>query len=139
MGASTVLKQGSVVFIYGAPILLGLAIIAVMNTTNPLTVGPAGILMLLVLLYAGIVAFLNACITAGLSIIDKLYGVAPIHRRRMRYMTTILGFAPVLLIALNSIGQASGTDVILVLLFTTLGCFYIVRRVSESAKPTAAL
>lgn len=133
MQASNLLASSKTLAIYGAPLIAVFAITVVMNTTNPLTVGPLGILLLMSLIYVTIVLVLNAALTAAIVVADKFTTVSVQFKKRLRYMTTILGLGPVLLIALNSIGQASLIDTLLVLVFTTLGCFYIARRVGRSA------
>lgn len=44
------------------------------------------------------------------------------------YYGSVIALAPVLLVAMRSIGRGSAWDVILVLVFEAIACFYIAKR-----------
>ena len=52
----------------------------------------------------------------------------PFNWKSSYYIASIIAFAPVLLLAMQSVNQLTIGDVLLVVLFTGLAIFYIVRR-----------
>lgn len=51
--------------------------------------------------------------------------------KRGYYVVSIVGLAPVLFVALNTLGQLDILEIVLILLLVGLGCFYVVRRSSK--------
>ncbi len=118
-------------------IVIGLAGLWILTTsTSPATIHPLGILLFFAFLYlvcVGIVTFL-------------LYGVRQVlmrvmpsnsHRRRLlsqitiqkTYLyATVLALAPVILLAMQSVGASGLIDICLIVIFEILACFYIWRR-----------
>ena len=103
---------------------------AMLQTTSPSKIHPIGILFVFILFYLlvlGVLTFL-------------MYGLDALIARRKQatakamsfkmayYYASVIALAPVLFIAMRSIGRSNPLDVVLILLFELVACFYISRR-----------
>lgn len=109
----------------GAFVLLS----ALLQSTSPSTIHPLGILIVFVLLYLlalGVLTFF-------------MYGIARVIVRLRRheqtvtlqqvyYYASVLALAPVMVIGMRSIGHAGWYDIVLVVVFEVVACFYIAKR-----------
>lgn len=117
--------------VFGSPFFILIILGILLNATDPLKSGPASILLVFVLIY---LLFFSAA-----SVILRIVGlilsaVKPALRFNVRqgyYFLSVIALAPVLLIALNTLGQLDTLECILILLFVALGCFYVVRRTAK--------
>lgn len=119
------------------PVLSLIVLFYIWNTTNPGLVGPLGILLVFVLLYLFWASIFFAILHIGFAIFKKtnLFRIFmtkredhPFNWRLSYYVASIIAFAPVLLLAMQSVNQLSIRDVLLVLLFSGLAIFYVTRR-----------
>ena len=125
---SNITKHIHVATIYIAPILAFLALGAVLNMTNPLDSGPLVILVVFVLLYVLIVSALSAALHLVGAVVRMVKPDRPIRMRRGYYVVSIVALAPVLFVALNTLGQLDVLESTLILILVSLGCFYVLRR-----------
>jgi hypothetical protein len=109
--------------------LLGL-LLAVLNVTNPLQAGPLSILAVFILLYVFIFSVLSALLHLFHAVLKMIRPQSQSFRRGY-YIASVLALAPVLLVALNTLGQLGMLEIILILLLVGLGCFYMVRRTAK--------
>jgi uncharacterized membrane protein len=114
--------------IYIAPLVALLALVFVLNTTNPLQSGPLVILGVFVLIYIVIVSALSAALHLITAVVRMVRPEARFSVRRGYYVVSIIALAPVLFVALNTLGQLDILEIVLILLLVSLGCFYIIRR-----------
>ena len=109
--------------------------ILMMYLTHPGEVGPFGVLTFFILLYV----FCSGIIYLGLNVIKKIATIIlPKGFWKMRleglssikvyYFTSVLAFAPVVLLGMASVGGLKMWDIGLVLLFEALACFYVAHR-----------
>jgi hypothetical protein len=105
---------------------------ALIQSTTPSTIHPIGILGVFVLIYVlalGVLTFLLLILVRGIRIIHRR---KPTTREftiaRAYYYASVLALAPVMLIGARSVGRTEMIDVVLVIIFETLACFYIARR-----------
>lgn len=114
-----------------APVLLVVLLVLLMNSTTPLEVGPAGILLVFLMLYAILLSFCFLIIYAGSKLLVRL-GLKKqhqqIHPRKAYYIASVVACLPLFLIAIQTIGQLRVVDVFLVIIFIALSTFYVVRR-----------
>jgi hypothetical protein len=113
------------------PLFLVVILAILMSTTTPLQVGPAGILLAFLLLYAILlsISFLIIYIGSKLFVSLKLRkGHQLIRPRRAYYIASIVACLPLFLIAIQTIGQLRWVDVLLVVVFLALAAFYVLRR-----------
>lgn len=105
---------------------------ALLQSTSPSTIHPLGILTVFILFYLlalGVLTFFMA----GLS---KLLSKLPYRKEKGRQLTmqqayyyaTVIALAPVLLVAMRSIGRGTVWDIVLVMVFEVMACFYIAKR-----------
>ncbi|NCC19803.1 hypothetical protein EOM33_01950 [Candidatus Saccharibacteria bacterium] len=115
---------------------ISLVIAGLMLTmTRPGEVGPFGVLAFFVLLYLSAGSIIYMLLTG---IIYVLMRVLPpgslrlwlenVSHTKVYYYTTVLALAPVVLLGMASVGSIGGLDIVLVVLFEILACFYISRR-----------
>lgn len=105
---------------------------ALLQSTSPSTIHPAGILIVFILLYVLALGVLTFCLAAIARIITRL------HRRdgdgkvmslqQAYYYASVLALAPVMLIGARSIGRTGAYDIILIMAFECIACFYISKR-----------
>ena len=111
-------------------------ILSVVQLTTPATIHPAGLLGFFVLLY---VVFLVIFTIVLRSVAAVLSGLQAKRGRPLRiskhlgshsaYMyATMLAFAPVILIAMRSVGAYGFTEVFLVVVLEVVMCFYVWKR-----------
>ncbi len=106
-----------------------------LNTTTPATAGPVGILAFFVFLYLsalGVLAFLFRGISVVLPKIPffwtKKHPNEGLPLRRSYYYASIVAAAPVMLVAMHSVGDVGPYQVLLVVLFVSIGWVYIANR-----------
>lgn len=122
-------------WIFAIPLVSALAIFILMVQTSPQSVGPAGILLVFLLLYVFFASCLFIVLHAGESIVRRLAGEDRVRRlprwglevKRAYYLASVVAFVPVALLAMQSLGQLQVTDVLLVAALAGLLSFYLLR------------
>ncbi|MGB4957685.1 MAG: hypothetical protein WBO49_04495 [Candidatus Saccharimonas sp.] len=105
---------------------------ALMQSTSPSTIHPVVILLVFILIYVlalGVLAFL----IYGIGRIvharhAKNQAAKPFTITRAYYFASVLALAPVMLIGARSVGRTGFVDILLIMLFEALACFYIAKR-----------
>ncbi len=115
-------------FPYIAPFLSFVGLVMLLNATNPLDIGPAGILLIFGLAYAFAASSLYLLLTLLLIVLANFMVVQVRSKRRIYYMASIVALSPIFLVALNSIGQLQIRDFIFVIVLIGLACFYVSKR-----------
>jgi hypothetical protein len=122
---------------YIAPIIFLGILLYTWQTTHPASVGPAGILGVFLLLYLFFTSLFFTIVHITLYLIHQsplLNKYINMKKRKnlkkhvAYYTASILAFAPVLILAMQSVNQLSWRDVGLVIIFVCLAIFYVVRR-----------
>lgn len=123
--------------VYTLPFWLFLVLLYLLNTTDPVTTGPGGILVVFVVIYLIAASLLFTLLhwgvrAASVWIIKRHKRVTArsyrVGVRKAYYIASVVAFGPVLLLALNSVRQLKITDIVLVSLFLGLAVFYITKR-----------
>ncbi len=109
---------------------------AILATTTPATAGPFGLLLLFLSAYLsclGLISFflygvsrVMVYASAGLNLRRPLKVMS---FRRAYYFSTVLAAAPVMLVGLQSVGAVGIYEFILVVVFVSLGCLYVSKRI----------
>ena len=117
--------------------LVSLCLLALLlNITTPSTVGPFGILAVFILAYLsslGVMTYFLYFMSRIISHLSAAFAVRkpmarlPFHRAY--YYSTVIGAAPILFVGLQSVGQISFYEVLLVVIFVLIGCLYIAKRI----------
>lgn len=115
-------------FIYLAPIGCLLLLGFILNATNPLQTGPVSILLVFVMVYLFVFTTLAAILHMIGSVLHALKPQRVGSLRTGYYVLSVVSLVPVLMVALNTLGQLGALEFILILLLVGLGCFYVLRR-----------
>lgn len=106
-----------------------------LQTTTPATVGPLGILFVFILLYVSVLGVLTFLLFGCSRIAVKIITIFPrrkpaqaVSLGRAYYYSSVIALAPVLFIGMQSVGEVSIYDVLLVVLFVVIACIYIAKR-----------
>lgn len=122
---------------YLSPLWFGLILFFLLETLNPLSSGPGGVLAVFVMIYLFTASVLFIVLHVGVGFVSKLLlkrkriVTARGYRigiKRAYYIASVVAFGPVLLLALNSVRQLRLVDVLLVVLFLVLAIFYFSKR-----------
>ncbi len=108
-------------------------LILILQTTTPTSVGPLGIIFVFGLLYMSALGLLTFLLIGihRLLLINKRTAVFArdiFSLRQAYYFATVLSLAPIILLAMRSVGGISFYEVILVVLFELIACVYIAKR-----------
>ncbi|HRQ86986.1 MAG TPA: hypothetical protein PLY16_02640 [Candidatus Saccharibacteria bacterium] len=117
--------------------LISLCLLSILLvTTTPGSVGPFGLLVIFISAYLaciGLISFFLFGFSRAIGYMLAIMKVRaarfqPLPYKRAYYFSTVLAAAPVMLIGLQSVGSVGIYEVILVTLFTLVGCIYIAKR-----------
>ena len=105
---------------------------ALLQSTTPSTIHPVGILFVFILFYLlamGLLTFFMFGVSRLLSkILSARHTLQPMSIKQAYYYGSVIALAPVLLVGMRSIGRGDGWDIILVIIFEVIACFYIAKR-----------
>lgn len=122
---------------YLVPFFALAGLMLLMNTTDPVSAGPGGILVVFLLVYIFWAGLFFTALHLGLGLVSRLIikyrktvtvRSVQISLRKAYYIASALAFVPVLLLAMNSLGQLQVRDVALVSILMFLVIFYIIKR-----------
>lgn len=112
----------------------GLLLIFV-TTTTPLKAGAFGILCVFILGYTVSLTAVTFLLWSTGAVMNKIYKAMRLRRqpyalsmKRAYYFSTIIALAPVITISLQSVGGVGIYELLLITLFTVMGCIYVYRR-----------
>lgn len=114
--------------VHAAPIVLAFLIIIVFTTTNPKDSGVAGIFGVFVLVYLFFLSLFFSLIHAFFLIARRVGLRLGASRQRVYYIASVVALLPVFLLGLRSLGQLRVSDVLLIVSFCAIACFYVIRR-----------
>lgn len=123
-------------WVYSIPFISALALFLLFTQSSPESIGPAGILMVFVLLYVFFVSCMFIVLHAGIVIATKVFGERisrqfgkwQLEVKRAYYIASIAAFVPVILLAMQSLGQLQLGDIALVVVLASLVTFYVLRQ-----------
>ena len=105
---------------------------ALLQSTTPSTIHPVGILTVFILFYLLALGLLTFFMYALGKLIVRFWKKPQISQsmtlKQAYYYGSVLALAPVLLVGMRSIGRGSTWDVLLVMVFEVVACFYIAKR-----------
>lgn len=112
-----------------------LALAFVIQTSNPSEIGPVGLLAVFFLLYVIIFGALTELILVGTRVIAWTGRHVVLKRpfeafslKRSMYFASVIALAPIMLLAMQSIGSLGPYEFGLVAMFLMVGILYITRR-----------
>jgi hypothetical protein len=105
---------------------------ALMQSTSPSAIHPMGILVVFILLYVlalGVLTFFVYTCAALFGTIQRRAGQRkPLSMKQAYFYASVLALAPVMLVGMKSIGRANVYEVMLVVIFELVACFYISKQ-----------
>lgn len=105
---------------------------AVLQATSPSTIHPLGILLVFVLMYVlalGVLTFFLRFIGEVLHRLQaKNRSAQRVTTQQAYYYATVLALAPVMYFGMRSIGRAGVYEIVLIMVFEIIACFYISKR-----------
>lgn len=114
-------------------------LLGLMQTTNPLQSGPLGILAVFILLYIvflGLIAllffFLSKVYVKFSKLIRTRRPSTALSSLQSYYYGSVVALAPVMLIAMGSVGKVGVREGLLVLFFEIIACVYVRQRLIGS-------
>lgn len=118
----------------GSMIIAGILLFFILNSYSPMT-GPGVILIVFFLLYIFCFGFIAWFLRIGSWAVKRI-GIALKWRKPVvllkltdaAYYSSIIAMAPVMIVAMHSVGEVSLYDIGLVILFVAIGAFYIKKR-----------
>jgi len=103
-----------------------------MSTTTPSGAHPALILFFFLLFYVSVLIVLIFLLVGGSRIIGRFSSkskiVAAMTYERAYMVATLLALAPVMIVAMNSVGGVSLREVLLIVAFEAIALFYVWKR-----------
>ena len=110
-------------------------LLLIVQTTNPSTAGPLGLLAVFFLIYVIIIGVVTEVLWLGSRLFQvvarRFTSKRPPGRMSLAkayYLSTVLAFGPVIAIAMQSIGSLGPYEVVLITIFVAIGLLYVSRR-----------
>ncbi|MES2876723.1 MAG: hypothetical protein V4678_04625 [Patescibacteria group bacterium] len=124
--------------IAASTVIAGIILIIMLQTTNPSTVGPLGLLAVFFLLYVIILGAMTEVLWVGSKVIQtvgrRFASRRPLGRlslQRAYYFSTVLALGPVIMLAMISIGSFGIYELLLIVVFLGVALLYVSRRSSR--------
>ena len=111
-----------------------IAVMTLLNMTNPTTAGPLGILVFFIGAYVFCMCLFYALLVIAKSMIIRFVSegrrtvIASVPQSKLYYYATVTALVPVIFLGMQSVGEVGIFEVILLGLFETLACFFIHKR-----------
>jgi hypothetical protein len=110
-------------------------LIIVLQTTTPATIGPLGVLFVFILMYVSVLCVLTFVLFAVSTLLARVSASMTVKRPlqslslgKAYYFASVIALAPVMLIGMQSVGEVSFYEVLLIILFIAISCVYIAKR-----------
>ncbi len=112
-----------------------LLLFVLLQTTNPASVGPAGLLAVFFLLYIVLVGVFTAMGWILNRMLVKVSRLVTVRKplttasvKKVYYLSSVLALGPIMVLAMKSIGSLGIYEIILVLVFLTIALLYVNKR-----------
>lgn len=124
-------------FLLIAPIILLGLLLYIFERTDPVSIGPGGVLGVFILMYLLALSVLFIILHTGVPLVSRIVmkkrgnlqaREVKIGVKKAYYVASLVAFIPVLLLAMGSFAQLKLTDVVLIVVFVALVTFYIIKR-----------
>lgn len=128
-------KHHFLLLVYTLPIWLAGVVVYLLHALNPVKSGPWGIILVFLTVYLLVASVFFTVLHLGLKVYSRIATKRSVSAKKYRigvrkayYIASTLAFGPVMLLALQSVRQLTITDVLLVIMFLALGCFYVIKK-----------
>lgn len=131
------MKINTTPWLLAAPVVIFGALIVVLHATDPLEIGPGGVLGVFMLIYLLALSLLFIFLHIGVSWVSRLIAKRQknagqrevrVGAKKAYYVASLVAFAPVLLLAMRSFAELKVIDIVLVLGLLAVVTFYILKR-----------
>ena len=109
--------------------------IIVIQTTEPSTIGPVGLLAVFFLLYIWLLGLITLFLWLSALVLARIAKpftikkpIAALSLQRSYYFSSIIALGPVMMLAMQSIGSLGFYEVILIVIFLVVGILYVSKR-----------
>jgi len=116
-------------------VIAAILLIVLLQTTNPSTAGPLGLLAVFFLLYVILLGAVTEVLWVGSGVLQaigkRFTSKRPPGRlslQRSYYFSTVLALGPVMALAMASIGSFGVYEAVLITVFLAVGTLYVSRR-----------
>jgi hypothetical protein len=110
-------------------------LVVLLYATKPATIGPLGILIVFILMYVSVLGVLTFLLYGTSKIIHKVSASFTVKKplpqlslNKSYYFSSVVALAPVMFVAMQSVGEVGIYEVLLVVLFVVIACVYIAKR-----------
>ena len=125
---------GRILFI--ATVIAATILVVIFQVTTPAAIGPLGVLLVFVLMYILALGVLTLSIFGVSRFFQKSVNLLIAAKKPLRsltlarsyYFASVTALAPVMLIAIHSVGELGFYDVVLVGVFVFISCIYVAKR-----------
>lgn len=114
------------------------SLVVLFNVTSPSSAGPSGVMVAFFCLYIIFLSITVFAITYGTKLIHWLIKIFrfgsestqqnTLSASKTYYYSSMVAFAPTILLGLQSVGGVNWYEALLVLAFVVMSCFYIAKR-----------
>ncbi len=105
---------------------------ALLQSTSPSTIHPLGILVIFILFYVLALGVLTFLLYATGQVVARFMKHARDSQKmtmhRAYYFASVLALAPVMYVGVRSIGHTGIYELVLIIAFEVIACFYIAKR-----------
>lgn len=132
------MKRTTQIALFLSPVFIGSLLYGLFQFTDPLSVGPGGVLGVFVLIYLGCLSMLFILLRFGVYWMRKFLArrvttghdikFSSVETRKAYYIASVLAFVPVVFLAMHAYSQLQFTDIALVGILMTIVTFYIIKR-----------
>lgn len=112
-----------------------IVLVILLETTNPSSAGPLGILVLFVVMYTLVLGLLTYFFMFGSRVISRIARmiktrkpIEPLSMMHAYYYASVISLAPIMFLGMRSVGDLGIVEVLLVGVFIFAACVYIRRR-----------
>lgn len=121
---------------YALPIISAVTLFMIFSMTDPVSAGPSGMLLVFFMVYVMFASIFFIVLHTGISFATRMLNkhksinikVWRVGVRKSYYVASVLAFGPVLLLALQSVGQLQIRDALLTTVFIAISIFYVLKR-----------
>lgn len=131
------MKKNTKYLLILSPLITALFLVLVLFSTDPVTIGPVGILGVFVLTYLFTLSVLFVVLRFGIQWVSRLaiakqdsvhHKERKVGARKAYYIASIIAFVPVLFLAMQSFAELRLADMALVCVFVSIAVFYVIKR-----------
>lgn len=116
-------------------LLATVLLVAIFYTSTPTVVGPMGIIVVFILIYLIALGVLTFCLYGLSNLIKIMHSLRnkqstglTLDLKLAYYYASVLALAPVLFVAMQSVGRLAVYEIGLVVIFEVIACVYITKR-----------